>query len=63
MKTQLIILALGLIFVGFLGCYEDSKKNPIILNNSNTTDSIQENVNILLDSLDAMDSVPLTHFQ
>lgn len=67
MKTQLMILALSLVFMGFLGCYEEQKE-PVTITINPTKDSIMldslQNMNIhdLLDSLMEIEAVPMTHF-
>lgn len=68
MKTQLMILALSLVFMGFLGCHEEQKE-PTIAIEETTSDSlpsenIQYDINVsdLLDSLAGIEAVPMTHF-
>ena len=65
MKTQLMLLAAGLIFASFIGCYEDSK-TPIQIQSSPTDVKMEgldtlshDDVKYLLDSLSSIEIMPI----
>ena len=66
MKTQIMIFTLGFLFVGFLGCYKDSKTKTTIIQSSPTDvkmeglDTLSHNdVKDLLDSLSSTKIMPI----
>ena len=65
MKTQLMLFTAGLILMGFIGCYKDSKR-PIQIQSSPTDvkmeglDTLSHNdVKYLLDSLSTIKIMPI----